>query len=180
MAPEVAAALITVGGTIVAALVGVWRANVGLRHRSDARASDPYVLERRWDAYQSLWTLTRSAGHAGNEAELVRLARDFDDWYFANGLVLSGEAQRQWVKVRNLLTPASSRVGRAAHDDLARELSLLRSWLKADLNIRTFDEVKAAGSREETADQHGPALASSKSQRDKRQESLGDHALGDF
>ena len=143
MASEVAAALIATGGAIVAAVLGVWQANAGLRRRSDARVSDPELLARRWDRYADLWNLTRLGPRETYDGEQLReLSERLRDWYYPNGMLLSDASQRQWVTVRDLLAgvPAGPIDG-AVWDDVLRQVSLLRSWLKADLNIRTFEEV---------------------------------------
>jgi hypothetical protein len=142
MAPEIVAALIAVGGAIAAALIGVWQANLGLRRRSEARTADPFLLRRRWRAYEALWTLTRDFGDARDPAAIRDLASRMNDWYFPNGLTLSGDAQRQWLKVRNLLARDRDSITDDERREIERELSLLRSWLKADLNFRTVGEVK--------------------------------------
>jgi hypothetical protein len=99
MAPAVAAALISVVGALLVALVGVWQANRGLAHRSEARVSDPRLLEHRWRSYPELWTNMRSAAEAGNAGRLREVAGDFTDWYFRDGLAPSNESQKQWLRV---------------------------------------------------------------------------------
>jgi hypothetical protein len=145
MAPEIGAALLAVGGALAVALIGVWQANLGLRRRSEARTADPFLLRRRWRAYEALWTLTRDFGEVRDPAAIRDLASRMNDWYFPNGLTLSGDAQGQWLRVRNLLAAAGpGSITDDEHREIERELSLLRSWLKADLNFRTIGEVKRA------------------------------------
>ena len=50
------------------ALVGVWRANRGLRRRSQARVSDPQLIARNWRAYRVTYDIGTGRPYAALEA----------------------------------------------------------------------------------------------------------------
>jgi len=140
MAPQIGAALIAVVSSLVAGAVGLWRANAALRTRS----ADNLLLERRWQDYPALWSLTVQLRNAGDAATLRSLDAQFESWYEEHGLALSGKTMDQWSKVKRLLSDPEAQIKDGETTKSFRdEISILRSWLKAELNVRTVGEVEA-------------------------------------
>ena len=144
MTSEVLGAIITVGGTVVLAVFQTTRA---LKEQAKLNAA-PELAKLRYPAYEGLWNITDVGPEHGlknleTRAERETIADAMTRWYYPNGLALSGPSQRQWQRVRDLLRQGD-KLDEGALTNLRDEISLLRSWLKADLFIRTVDEVSVA------------------------------------
>jgi hypothetical protein len=104
-----------------------------------ARASD--LFEKRFDAYGRLLPLT-DYGPAGNPKDLTLAEREdlenrLSTWFYERGagLLLSGRAHEQLVKVRKLLLEKA--VDKA---DIRDAFTQLRTDLKIDLGVRQPQE----------------------------------------
>ena len=131
-----------VGSADLRAAVELWRI-FQASDQSDASAamvrmpahsepSSPHLFAARLDAYRSLLTLTRVESGVGYAD-----ASALTDWYYtgANGLVLSGDALRAFLDVRDHLAS-----GDATEKSVYARMSALRTQLKIDLEVRHPDE----------------------------------------
>lgn len=141
-----------VAGTVFVGVVGLWlahnyRRQVGLK-----------LAERRIDAYIKLWTLLAVATPVRttplDPAERTQIHDDMNHWYFTdgNGLYMSTPSRDLFMAVQaNLTCPIpnirpvtlAARLATMADADAERQLgcigirhiSLLRTQLKADVNL---------------------------------------------
>lgn len=144
MSAEVAAAIIAGLATLV---LGIWQTRGTLKEQARLSAGAT-LLPLRHEAYQGLWKLTNVGPEdkpegLGSEEKRRCLAKALTDWYYPDGLLLSDGSWAQWQRVRDALR-APGELDVPAQRALRAQISLLRSWLKADLFIRTIDEVSAA------------------------------------
>ena len=145
--------------TTVVTLVGLYFAN-SLRLRTRAEVESD-VASKRFDAYAALWSTMASASPMRDapltKVERVRLFDDFTRWYFegGNGMLLTEQSRNIYLTAkRNLTCPDGELVPDAlaarvetGGDDVRgeackKQLSLLRSSLRADIRIYTdpYDE----------------------------------------
>jgi hypothetical protein len=145
--------------TTVVTLVGLYFAN-SLRLRTRAEVESD-VASKRFDAYAALRATIASASPMRDapltKAERVRLFDDFTRWYFegGHGMLLTEQSRNIYLTAkRNLTCPDDELVpdalatrvktgGEAVLGDACKkQLSLLRSSLRADIRIYTdpYDE----------------------------------------
>jgi hypothetical protein len=155
LAPEVGAALIAGALTFCAA---VWQTTRTLRDqakisaeatRDQAKlAAGTALLPLRGEAYRELWSLLdvgpeEAPERLASERDRGGLADRLTAWYYPHGLLLSDGSQKQWRACRDALREPGS-LDAGGQRRLHGEVSLLRSWLKADMLLRTIDEVSVA------------------------------------
>lgn len=155
LAPEVGAALIAGALTLVAA---VWQTTSTLREqtRISAQATEDQarlaagtaLIPLRGEAYLELWSMLdvgpqEVPKNLASAQERAALADRMTAWYYPHGLLLSDGSQKQWRTCRDALREPGT-LDDAEQRRLHREVSLLRSWLKADMLLRTIDEVSVA------------------------------------
>ena len=145
--------------TTAVTLVGLYFAN-SLRLRTRAEVESD-VASKRFDAYAALWSTMASASPMRDapltKAERVRLFDDFTRWYFegGHGMLLTEQSRNIYLTAkRNLTCPDGELVpdalatrvktgGEAVRGEACKkQLSLLRSSLRADIRIYTdpYDE----------------------------------------
>jgi len=148
---ELVTALIGGAITLIGIAVAAYQAIRELKVRARIQVATKLV-ELRHKPYCELWDITSSGPTdssgpttepttLASEQERQRLADKLTAWYWPNGILLSGEAQAQWRSVRDTLRAEPGEPDKARLRELREELSLLRSWLKSDLFIRTASEV---------------------------------------
>jgi hypothetical protein len=127
------AAIVTAASAVLIAVVG-WL--VSLSFRTHTRA---HLFEKRLDAYAALWqqlgelpVKAAKSDHDPAEDDCVRIAGTLTAWYYADGggMFVTDPTRKLWQAVReNLLAGGGGRV------TLSRQASLLRTQLKADLEV---------------------------------------------
>jgi hypothetical protein len=145
---QVVAAIIGGAFALIVAGVGVWQAIRELRVRARIDAATT-LLELRHKPYGKLWDITNVGSRDAperldTEEQRRQIANEMTVWYYPDGLLLSDGSQKQWLAVRNTLRTETGEPDADRRRQLHDEVSLLRSWLKADLFIRTVDEVNVA------------------------------------
>jgi hypothetical protein len=125
--------------------------------RSISKDRELRIAERRLAAYERLWALMRPASPFDgplDQAGRWRLEKKLADWYYSNGdgMLLADSSRSMYLKTKDnlissveALVPEESRrrLQRLAGEELDREhgllvqrqLSLLRTQLKADLKV---------------------------------------------
>ena len=162
MEPEVLAAIVVGGITLIGIAITAWQAIRELKVRARIQVATKLV-ELRHEPYCKLWDITaggpRRTSTLATEHERQQLANQLTEWYWPNGMLLSGEAQAHWRYVRNMLRAEKGEPDEARLKVLRAEISLLRSWLKADLFIREASQVHRYTARQirQAAAQHSQA-----------------------
>jgi hypothetical protein len=114
------------------------------------------VAEKRFDAYATLWALTKPASpmipDPLDDEALKKLYNEMTDWYYhpdGRGMLLSEDARNIYLKAKENLTCTDKRLrppelgtavaaGEVTRSDLSKQqLSLLRTAIRADLRIFT-------------------------------------------
>jgi hypothetical protein len=139
-------------GTAFLGLVGLWLAH---NYRRQIRLK---LAERQVDAYKELWTMTAVASPERatplDHAERQKLRDEINRWYFddGNGILMSTPGRDLLIAFQsNLTCPTDSVKPQSLANELAtlpddaaerrrgctciRQASLLRTQLKADLNL---------------------------------------------
>lgn len=106
MKTEVLVAFIGAAITLIGIAVTAWQAIRELKVRARIEVATKLV-ELHHAPYCELWTITASGpGHTSmlaTEEARNELADRLTAWYWPNGMLLSGEAQRHWRALRDTL-----------------------------------------------------------------------------
>lgn len=140
--------LVDVIDVVLTAAIGV----VGLvALHSYGRQQRLKIADQRWGPYRALWHITSRArsGAALTPVAATRLRGKLLSWYYddGNALVLPLPTQRMVLAILgDLQARADGRtwppnpVPRHGDDAIAREVSILRTQLKIDLDVYSIDE----------------------------------------
>jgi hypothetical protein len=126
-----AADWVSSGTTTAVAIAGLIVAN-SVRAQTKMK-----IYERRLDAYAQLWKALKPLGLTApvlDETGRASTAKALTQWYYSGGLLLTAPTQKMFTRLRDhVANPPPSPDG--CHERLQREASLLRTQLKADLEI---------------------------------------------